>query len=71
MGGGWPKEQKDKGKCWEQGRGLLLCGCWVQALSLLVEGEEGKKRRGKMLGSGQLRGKQKGSQVFSGAGDEG
>jgi len=30
----------------------VLCGCWVQALGLLVEGEEGKGRRGKILGSG-------------------
>jgi hypothetical protein len=30
----------------------VLCGCWVHALGLLVEGEEGKGSRGKMLGSG-------------------
>ena len=27
------------------GFGLGVCGCWVQALGLLVEGEEGKERK--------------------------
>jgi len=52
VSGGWPREQEEKGKYWEQGGGPVLCGCWVQALGLLVEGEEGKGRRGKILGSG-------------------
>lgn len=52
MSGNWLREKEKKGKCWEQGGGPMLCGCWVQALGLLAEGEEGKGRRGKMLGLG-------------------